>query len=43
MRFTPDEKYIVSVAKDDVIKVWDIRTKKLLNSFEHELFKLGST
>ena len=43
VRFTPDERFIVSTSKDDVIKVWDLRTQKLANSFEHELFKLGST
>lgn len=42
VRITPDENYIVSTSKDDTIKVWDIRQQKLLNTFEHEKFRLGS-
>ena len=39
---TPDEKYIVSTSKDDTIKIWDFRMQKLLDTFEHELFSIGS-
>jgi len=42
VRFTPDERYIVSTSKDDSIKVWDIRSSIVVNQFEHHLFKLGS-
>lgn len=42
VRFTPDENYIVSTSKDDCLKVWDVRTCKLVNSFEHPKFKVGS-
>jgi len=42
VRITPDENYIVSTSKDDTIKVWDIRQQKLLHTFEHDKFKLGS-
>ena len=31
VRITPDENYVVSTAKDDMIKVWDIRQQKLLH------------
>jgi WD40 repeat protein len=42
VRVTPDENYIVSTSKDDTIKVWDIRKQALLQTFEHEQFRLGS-
>ena len=42
LRFTPEELYIVSTSRDDTIKVWDIRMRKMLHSFEHDIFKLGS-
>ena len=42
VRFTPDENYLVSTSKDDCLKVWDIRTHKLVNSFEHAKFKVGA-
>lgn len=42
VRVTPDENYIVSTSKDDTIKIWDLRKQKLLQTFEHDLFKLGS-
>ena len=43
MRITPDENFIVSTSKDDTIKIWDIKTQKLIHNFEHDDFKLGST
>ena len=43
VRFTPDENYIVSSARDDAIKIWDVRQQKILFTFEHDLYKLGST
>lgn len=42
VRMTPNEKYMVSTSRDDTIKVWDFRQRKLLFTFEHDLFKLGS-
>lgn len=42
VRVTPDENYIVSTSKDDTIKIWDLRKQKLLQTFEHERFQLGS-
>ena len=42
VRVTPDEKYIVSTAKDNHIKIWDIRQRKLVHQFEHAHFQLGS-
>ena len=43
VRITPDEKFIVSTSKDDTIKIWDMKTQKLIHNFEHDDFKLGST
>jgi WD40 repeat protein len=42
IRYTPNELYLVSTSKDDSLKVWDLRKNQLLNSFEHDLFKVGS-
>ena len=42
VRITPDEKYIVSASKDDTIKIWDLRKRKLMQTFEHDLFTFGS-
>jgi WD40 repeat protein len=42
VRFTPDEMTIVSMSKDDCLKVWDLRMQKLLHTFEHDKFKVGS-
>jgi WD40 repeat protein len=42
VRVSADENCIVSMSKDDSIKIWDIRMQKLLHTFEHELFKVGS-
>lgn len=25
VKFTPDENYLVSISKDDTLKVWDVR------------------
>jgi len=41
VKFTPDENYIVSISKDDTLKVWDVRQRKLLNHFEDDLFHVG--
>lgn len=42
VRMTPDEQFIVSTSKDDTIKVWDLKMQKVLHTFEHQDFKLGS-
>jgi len=42
VRVSPDEHYVVSTSKDDTIKIWDLRKQKLLQTFEHEQFQLGS-
>ena len=42
MRVTPDEFNLVSMSKDDSLKVWDLRMQKLIQSFEHDNFKVGS-
>ena len=43
VRMTPNENYIVSTSKDDTIKIWDVRKRALLQTFEHEHFRLGSS
>ncbi len=36
VRYTPDENYLVSSGADSLIKVFDLRTRKLLKSYEHQ-------
>lgn len=43
VRITPNELQIISTSKDDTIKVWDLKQRTLLQTFEHEMFKLGSS
>lgn len=43
VRFTQNENMLVTMSKDDTLKVWDLKMQRLLHSFEHELLKVGTT
>ncbi len=44
VRFTPDEKYIVSTGKDHTIRVYDVRnTNKEVQKFSHDLYRCSSS
>ena len=43
LKFTSDDQYLISSSTDHSIKVWDIRQGKLLQTFEHEKLRIGST
>lgn len=41
-KFTQDERYIASTSKDSILKIWDVRQRKLLHEFQNEKFKIAS-
>ena len=42
VRLTNDELYIASISKDNSLKTWDVRQRKMINEFESPKFKIGS-
>ena len=42
VRFTQDECYVASISKDSCLKIWDIRKRELLHTFEDSKFKIAS-
>ena len=42
LRFTNDSKYLASLNLGGKLKIWDLRTQKLLHSCEHERLTVGS-
>lgn len=42
IKFTSDDRYLISSSLDNTIKIWDIRQQKLLQTIEHEKLKIGT-
>ena len=36
IKYTPDENYIVSTSSDSLVKVWDVRERTILKTYEHD-------
>ena len=42
VRFANDENYLCSMSKDDTVKVWDVRMRKMLHELEHDKLRIAS-
>lgn len=42
VKFTPDEKYLVSTGKDNSIRVFDLRMNKEVQKFYHDFYKCST-